>query len=54
VIREHPGSKPSELAEATGIGNGYIYKVLARAESRGLATGDDQGWHVTESKSHSE
>jgi hypothetical protein len=48
VIREQPGIKPPAIAQATGIGHGYIYNVLARAKSQGLVKDTEGQWFASE------
>jgi hypothetical protein len=45
VIKKHPGITVAELAERSGIGQNYLYRVLPVLAESGQARKEGKGWH---------
>jgi transposase len=46
LVRQHPGITISELAEAMGIQQNYLYRVMPDLAERGQVYKDGRGWHA--------
>jgi hypothetical protein len=51
LVRERPGITIPELAEAMGIQQNYLYRVLPGLAEEGKVTKSGRGWHLRESAS---
>jgi CRP-like cAMP-binding protein len=45
-IRDNPGITIPELAEAMGIKQNYLYRVVPDLQEQGLVTKSGRGWHI--------
>jgi sugar-specific transcriptional regulator TrmB len=45
LVRDRPGASISELAEAMGIKQNYLYRVLPQLEKEGQVVKRGRGWH---------
>ena len=45
-IRNRPGITIPELAEAMGIKQNYLYRVVPDLQEQGLVTKSGRGWHI--------
>jgi CRP-like cAMP-binding protein len=45
-IRNQPGITIPELAEAMGIKQNYLYRVVPDLQEQGLVTKSGRGWHI--------
>ena len=45
LVKARPGITIPELAEAMGIKQNYLYRVLPGLEQEGLVTKEGRGWH---------
>jgi MarR family len=45
-IRNHPGITIPELADAMGIKQNYLYRVVPDLQEQGLVTKSGRGWHI--------
>jgi len=50
LVRNRPGITIPELAEAMGIKQNYLYRVMPDLAEQGLVTKSGRGWHVREAK----
>jgi DNA-binding IclR family transcriptional regulator len=48
-VRERPGITIPELAEAMGIQQNYLYRVMPSLAEEGKVTKSGRGWHLRES-----
>src|SRR3954452_21622188 len=48
LVRERPGISIPEMAEAMGIQQNYLYRVLPSLQKDGLVRKDGRGWHPVE------
>jgi hypothetical protein len=48
LVRERPGISIPEMAEAMGIQQNYLYRVLPTLQKDGLVRKDGRGWHPLE------
>src|SRR4051812_47306183 len=48
LVRERPGISIPEMAEAMGIQQNYLYRVLPSLQKDGLVRKDGRGWHPLE------
>jgi hypothetical protein len=48
LVRERPGISIPEMAEAMGIQQNYLYRVLPGLQKDGLVRKDGRGWHPLE------
>ena len=46
LVRSRPGITIPELAEAMGIKQNYLYRVMPDLAEQGLVTKSGRGWHV--------
>ncbi len=46
LVGERPGITIPELAEAMGIKQNYLYRVMPDLSEQGLVTKSGRGWHV--------
>jgi hypothetical protein len=46
LVRERPGISIPELAEAMGIKQNYLYRVMPNLAEQGLVTKSGRGWHA--------
>ena len=46
LIEERPGISIPELADAMGIKQNYLYRVVPDLQSQGLVTKSGKGWHL--------
>ncbi len=46
IVRERPGITIPELAEAMGIKQNYLYRLMPEAAERGEVVKSGRGWHV--------
>ncbi len=46
LVRSKPGITIPEMAEAMGIKQNYLYRVVPDLEKDGLVTKSGRGWHV--------
>jgi CRP-like cAMP-binding protein len=46
VVRARPGVTIPELAEAMGIKQNYLYRVMPDLAEQGLVTKSGRGWHL--------
>ena len=46
LVRSRPGITVPELAEAMGIKQNYLYRVMPDLAEQGLVTKSGRGWHV--------
>jgi sugar-specific transcriptional regulator TrmB len=51
LVRARPGITIPELAEAMGIKQNYLYRVMPDLEKRGEVTKSGRGWHVRDKSS---
>ena len=51
LVRERPGITIPELAEAMGIQQNYLYRVMPSLAEEGKVTKSGRGWHLRESAS---
>jgi sugar-specific transcriptional regulator TrmB len=51
LVRARPGITIPELAEAMGIKQNYLYRVMPDLEKRGEVTKSGRGWHVRDKTS---
>jgi hypothetical protein len=51
LVRERPGITIPELAEAMGIQQNYLYRVLPGLAEEGKVTKSGRGWHLREGAS---
>jgi sugar-specific transcriptional regulator TrmB len=49
LVRSKPGITIPELAEAMGIKQNYLYRVLPSLQKDGLVRKEGRGWHARES-----
>jgi|SRR4051794_6674729 hypothetical protein len=49
LVRERPGITIPELAEAMGIQQNYLYRVMPGLAEEGKVTKSGRGWHLRES-----
>jgi hypothetical protein len=49
LVRETPGITIPELAEAMGIQQNYLYRVMPGLAEEGKVTKSGRGWHLRES-----
>ena len=49
LVKERPGITIPELAEAMGIQQNYLYRVLPGLAEEGKVTKSGRGWHIRES-----
>jgi hypothetical protein len=49
LVRDRPGITIPELAEAMGIQQNYLYRVLPGLAEEGKVTKSGRGWHLRES-----
>ena len=49
LVRERPGITIPELAEAMGIQQNYLYRVMPSLAEEGKVTKSGRGWHLRES-----
>ena len=45
LVRSRPGITIPEIAEAIGIGQNYLYRVLPALQKDGLVRKEGRGWH---------
>jgi DNA-binding IclR family transcriptional regulator len=45
-VRDRPGISIPELAEAMGIKQNYLYRVMPNLAEQGLVTKSGRGWHA--------
>jgi len=45
-VRSRPGITVPELAEAMGIKQNYLYRVMPDLAEQGLVTKSGRGWHI--------
>jgi CRP-like cAMP-binding protein len=48
LVRTRPGITIPEIAEAMGIQQNYLYRVLPALQKDGLVRKDGRGWHARE------
>ena len=48
LVRERPGISIPEIAEAMGIQQNYLYRVLPGLQKDGLVRKEGRGWHPAE------
>jgi CRP-like cAMP-binding protein len=48
LVRTRPGISIPEIAEAMGIQQNYLYRVLPALQKDGLVRKDGRGWHPRE------
>jgi hypothetical protein len=48
LVRERPGISIPEIAEAMGIQQNYLYRVLPGLQKDGLVRKEGRGWHPVE------
>jgi hypothetical protein len=48
LVRERPGITIPEMAEAMGIQQNYLYRVLPALQKDGMVRKDGRGWHPLE------
>jgi CRP-like cAMP-binding protein len=48
VVRSRPGVTIPEIAEAMGIKQNYLYRVLPALQKDGLVRKEGRGWHALE------
>jgi len=48
LVRERPGISIPEMAEAMGIQQNYLYRVLPSLQKDGLVRKEGRGWHPLE------
>ena len=48
LVRTRPGISIPEMAEAMGIKQNYLYRVLPGLQKDGLVRKEGRGWHATE------
>jgi len=48
LVKERPGITIPELAEAMGIKQNYLYRVLPGLQKDGLVRKEGRGWHALE------
>ncbi len=48
LVRERPGISIPEMAEAMGIQQNYLYRVLPGLQNDGLVRKEGRGWHPLE------
>ena len=48
LVRARPGITIPELAEAMGIKQNYLYRVMPTLAEEGLVTKSGRGWHARE------
>jgi CRP-like cAMP-binding protein len=48
LVRSRPGITIPEIAEAIGIQQNYLYRVLPALQKDGLVRKEGRGWHVRE------
>jgi CRP-like cAMP-binding protein len=48
LVRSRPGITIPEIAEAIGIGQNYLYRVLPSLQKDGLVRKEGRGWHPRE------
>ena|SRR5215218_879231 len=48
LVRERPGISIPEMAEAMGIQQNYLYRVLPGLQKDGLVRKEGRGWHPQE------
>ena len=46
LVRSRPGITVPELAEAMGIKQNYLYRVMPDLAEQGLVTKSGRGWHI--------
>ena len=46
IVRERPGITIPELAEAMGIKQNYLYRLMPEAAERGEVVKSGRGWHI--------
>jgi CRP-like cAMP-binding protein len=46
LVRDRPGITIPELAEAMGIKQNYLYRVMPDLAEQGLVTKSGRGWHI--------
>jgi CRP-like cAMP-binding protein len=46
LVRSRPGITIPELAEAMGIKQNYLYRVMPDLAEQGLVTKSGRGWHI--------
>ena len=46
LVRDRPGISIPELAEAMGIKQNYLYRVMPNLAEQGLVTKSGRGWHA--------
>jgi CRP-like cAMP-binding protein len=46
LVRNRPGITVPELAEAMGIKQNYLYRVMPDLSEQGLVTKSGRGWHI--------
>ena len=46
LVRAKPGITIPELAEAMGIKQNYLYRVMPNLAEQGLVTKSGRGWHI--------
>jgi CRP-like cAMP-binding protein len=46
LVRNRPGITVPELAEAMGIKQNYLYRVMPDLAEQGLVTKSGRGWHI--------
>jgi hypothetical protein len=51
LVRERPGITIPELAEAMGIQQNYLYRVMPGLAEEGKVTKSGRGWHLRETPS---
>jgi CRP-like cAMP-binding protein len=51
LVRARPGITIPELAEAMGIKQNYLYRVMPDLEKRGEVSKSGRGWHVRDKTS---
>ncbi len=49
LVRQRPGITIPELAEAMGIQQNYLYRVMPSLAEEGKVTKSGRGWHLRES-----
>jgi len=53
LVRSKPGITIPEMAEAMGIKQNYLYRVVPDLEKEGLVTKSGRGWHVRDKSEES-
>jgi len=48
LVRERPGITIPEMAEAMGIQQNYLYRVLPSLQKEGMVRKEGRGWHPLE------